>query len=74
MSHSSRFGVSTARRLRGFSFLEVLLVLGIIGLMIVCIIGFFLSLHKEPLHPPAAKPAAASPAPKATPAEAQPAP
>ena len=52
MSHSSRFGVSTARRLRGFSFLEVLLVLGIIGLFIVCILGFFLSLHQEPLHPP----------------------
>ena len=66
--------MSTSRRLRGFSFIEVLLVLGIIGLFIACIVGFFLSRHTEPLHPPTARPAAASPAPKATPAEPKPTP
>ena len=73
MSHPLRFGVSTSRRLRGFSFLEVLLVLGIIGLFIACVVGFFLSRHTEPLHPPAPAPVS-SPAPKATPAEPKPAP
>ena len=65
--------MSASRRQRGFSFLEVLLVLGIIGLFIACIVGFFLSRHAEPLHPPTPAPAT-SPAPKATPAEPKPAP
>ena len=59
--------MSTSRRQRGFSFLEVLLVLGIIGLFIACIVGFFLSRHTEPLHPPPVPAAVASPAPKAAP-------
>ena len=65
--------MSASRRQCGFSFLEVLLVLGIIGLFIACIVGFFLSRHAESLHPPTLAPAA-TPAPKATPAETKPAP
>jgi prepilin-type N-terminal cleavage/methylation domain-containing protein len=57
-------------RRRGFSFLEVLLVLGIIGLMILCLIGFILSLRNEPLKIPAATPAPA----KLVPAPATPTP
>ena len=66
--------MSTSRRQRGFSFLEVLLVLGIIGLFIACIVGFFLSRHAEPLHPVPAKPVAASPAPQTPTPEKKPAP
>ena len=53
-----------------FSFLEVLLVLGIIGLMILCLVGFFFSRGGEPLKIPEPK---AVPA-KATHAPATPAP
>ena len=60
MSRRSPFGVSALRSLRGFSFIEVLLVLGIIGLMIACVLGFFLSRNAEPL--------TAKPVPKPTPA------
>ena len=75
MSHPSSSGVPAARRQRGFSFIEVLLVLGIIGLMIACVVGFFLSRNAEPLiAKPVPKPAA-SPAPPSTPAlEKKPAP
>ena len=66
--------MSTSRRLRGFSFLEVLLVLGIIGLFIACIVGFFLSRNVEPLHPLPVPAVAATPAPKPAPAEPKPAP
>ena len=65
MSHHSPTGVSRARRQHGFSFLEVLLVLGIIGLMIACILGFFLSRNAEPLIAKPAAKAAATPAPVA---------
>ena len=67
MCHPLRFGVSASRQPRGFTFIEVLLVLGIIGLMIVCVVGFFISRHQEPLHPKPV-PASTSPAPKTTPA------
>jgi prepilin-type N-terminal cleavage/methylation domain-containing protein len=61
MSRPSPFGVPTARRPPGFTFLEVLLVLGIIGLMIACVVGFFLSRNVEPLvAKPVPKPVAAS--------------
>jgi hypothetical protein len=70
ISAVSRF--RTPRR-RAFTFLEVLLVLGIIGLFIVCIIGFFASRGVEPLKPPppSATPAPAK-APPAAPAPAEP--
>ena len=64
---TSRF---RAPRRRAFTFLEVLLVLGIIGLFIVCLIGYFASRGVEPLKPPPRKPAAE----KATPATATPEP
>jgi len=64
---TSRF---RAPRRRAFTFLEVLLVLGIIGLFIVCFIGYFASRGVEPLKPPPRKPAAE----KATPAPATPEP
>ena len=68
MPHKTLFSLNFARsRRRGFSFLEVLLVLGIVGLFIVCIIGFFFSRHAEPLKLPSATPAPASPAPAAAP-------
>ena len=58
---------------RGFTFLEVLLVLGIIGMMVLCLIGFVLSTKTDPLKIPAPKatlaPTAATPVP-ATPAPA----
>ncbi len=64
---------------RGFTFLEVLLVLGICGMMVLCLIGFVLSKTTEPLKitppKPTPAPAAATPAPAAaTPAPATPAP
>ena len=63
MSRPSSSVVPVSRRQRGFTFLEVLLVLGIIGLMIACVVGFFLSRNAEPLiAKPIPKPAA-SPAP-----------
>ena len=65
MSRHSPTGVSTARRQRGFSFLEVLLVLGIIGLMIACVLGFFLSRKAEPLVAKPIPKAVAAPAPAA---------
>ena len=75
MSHHSPTGVSAARGQRGFSFLEVLLVLGIIGLMIACVAGFFLSRNAEPLIAKPVHRTAATPAPLATPAvENKPAP
>ena len=65
MSRPSSSVVPALRRLRGFTFLEVLLVLGIIGLMIACVLGFFLSRNAEPLiAKPIPKPAT-SPAPAA---------
>lgn len=64
---ASRF--RTPRR-SAFTFLEVLLVLGIIGLFIVCIIGYFASRGVEPLKPPPRKPAVE----KTTPAPATPEP
>ena len=75
MSRPSSSVVPTARRQRGFTFLEVLLVLGIIGLMIACVVGFLLSRNAESLiAKPTPKPAA-SPAPSSTPAlEKKPAP
>ena len=73
MTPSLRFGVSALRRARGFTFIEVLLVLGIVGLMIVCIVGFFISRHQEPLHPKPV-PAPATPAAKTVPATPAPAP
>ena len=75
MPRPSPSGVPAARRQRGFTFLEVLLVLGIIGLMIACVVGFFLSRNAEPLiAKPIPKPAA-TPAPPSTPvAEKKPAP
>ena len=68
-----------------FTLLEVLLVLGIIGLFIICVIGYFASRGVEPLKPPPRKPAVekttplpATPdavqAPPAAPAPANPAP
>ena len=65
MSHHSPTGVSRARRQRGFSFIEVLLVLGIIGLMIACVLGFFLSRNAEPLVAKPVPKVAATPAPVA---------
>ena len=59
-----RFG--TARR-HAYTVLEVLLVIGIVGLYCVCIIGYFLSLHVEPLNLPSRKPGLV----KATPAPAK---
>ena len=75
MSRPSPSGVPASRCPRGFTFLEVLLVLGIIGLMIACVVGFFLSRNAEPLiAKPIPKPAA-TPAPPSTPvAEKKPAP
>lgn len=58
MSRRSPSLAGTARR-RGFTFLEVLLVIGIIGLMALCLIGFVLSRHSVPLIPPTATPAPA---------------
>ena len=55
---------------RAFTFLEVLLVLGISALFIVCIFGFFASRGIEPLKSPPRPPAAE----KATPAPAKPEP
>ena len=57
-------------RQRAFTLIEVLLVLAIIGLFIICFVGFFLSRNVEPLKPPPRKPAPA----KATPAPAAPEP
>ena len=58
---------SPFHRPHGFTFLEVLLVLGIIGMMVLCLIGFVLSSKTEPLKIPEPKatpaPAAATPAP-----------
>lgn len=56
-----------APRRPAFTFLEVLLVLGIIALFIVCIVGYFVSRGVEPLKPPAHSPAVdkATPAPVA---------
>ena len=65
MSHHSPAGVSRARHQRGFSFIEVLLVLGIIGLMIACVLGFFLSRNAEPLVAKPVVKAAVTPAPVA---------
>ncbi len=63
------------RRPHGFTFLEVLLVLGIIGLMIACVAGFFLSRNAEPLIAKPIPKAVASPAPASTPVvEKKPAP
>ena len=71
MSHPS----PAARRQRGFTFLEVLLVLGIIALMIACVAGYFLSLRVEPLVARPIPPAVATPVPAPTPAvEKKPAP
>lgn len=69
MSNQSLFRVPASRRESGFSFLEVLLVLGIVGLMVLCFIGFLLSRRHEPLNiPPAAPaPSSATPAPAASP-------
>jgi len=69
MSSSSPRPSAARRQPRGFSFLEVLLVLGIVGLMVLCLIGFVLSRHAEPLTSPAATPAPAKaiPVPAATP-------
>ena len=53
---------SARRSQLGFSFLEVLLVLGIVGLMIICLFGFLLSRTQEPLKIPPT-PASATPAP-----------
>ena len=69
-SPSTSFSRFRAARRGAFSFLEVLLVLGIIALFIVCIVGFFGSRGVEPLKPPPRKPAAG----KATPEPATPAP
>ena len=75
MFHSSPSGVPASRRQRGFSFLEVLLVLGIIGLMIACVAGFFLSRHGDHFVARPIPPATATPAPPSTPAaEKKPAP
>ena len=65
----------TFPRQRAFTLIELLLVLAIIGLFIVCIVGFFLSRNVEPLKPPAPKPVPVktTPAP-ATPEPATPAP
>ena len=71
MSPRPPFGVTAVRSPRGFSFLEVLLVLGIIGLMIACVLGFFLSRNTEPL---VAKPVAKIAATPAPAAEKKPAP
>jgi hypothetical protein len=64
-----------AHRRHAFTFLEVLLVLGIVGMMVLCLIGFVLSNKTPPLKiatptpPPAnATPAPSEPAPAATPA------
>ena len=65
MSQPSPFGLSAPRRPPGFSLIEVLLVLGIVGLMFICMVGFFLSLRREPLRPNPTPQRAASPAPKA---------
>ena len=66
---------AVARRQRGFSFIEVLLVLGILALMIACVVGYFLSLRVEPLVARPVPPATATPAPASTPAvENKPAP
>jgi len=69
MFRSSLPPAATPRRRRGFSFLEVLLVIGIVGLMILCLIGFLLSRQTEPLKPSAATPAPAeaTPPPPAAP-------
>ena len=63
-------------RQRAFTLIEVLLVLAIIGLFIICFVGFFLSRNVEPLKPPPRKPAAAKATPElpATPAPAAPEP
>ena len=75
MSRPSSPGVPASRRPRGFTFLEVLLVLGIIGLMIACVVGFFLSRNAEPLiAKPIPKPAATPAAPSTPVAEKKPAP
>ena len=75
MSHRSRSSATASPRQRGFTFLEVLLVLGIIGLMIACVVGFFLSRNAEPLVAKPVHKTAATPAPLATPAvENKPAP
>lgn len=62
--------LASTRRARGFTLLEVLLVLGIIALFIVCIAGYFMSRGIEPLKPPPRK----IPAAKTTPAPATPVP
>ncbi len=75
MSRPSPSGVSAARRPRGFTFLEVLIVLGIIGLMIACVVGFFLSRNAEPLIAKPIPKTAVTPFPPSTPvAEKKPAP
>jgi len=62
-------------RARGFTVLEVLLVLGIIALFIVCLAGYFMSRGIEPLNPPPRKiPAAKTTPVPATPVPAAPAP
>ena len=68
MSRPSSFGVPASRRPHGFTFIEVLLILGIIALMIACVVGFFLSRTAEPLVAKPVRKAAATPAPLATPA------
>ena len=67
MSTKAPEPISTVPPQRGFSFIEVLLVIGIVGMMILCLIGFLVSRSSEPLKIPAATaaPAAATPAPAA---------
>ena len=40
---------------KGFTLLEVMLVIGIFGMFIVCVLGFFLSRNVEPLKAPEVK-------------------
>ena len=40
---------------KGFTLLEVILVIGILGMFILCVLGFFLSRNVEPLKAPGAK-------------------
>ena len=55
MKDLTQFGGIEGVGRRGFTLLEVMLVIGIFGMFILCVLGFFLSRNVEPLKAPEVK-------------------